>query len=458
MTDGVVTAEDLARLAAAWAATAPEGDSAAATDPDAGTGGRLLSIREIATWVLPMAPEHLRRTLRAHPELPQGRPGAETAGVERGGRMRWFTPAEVARIRSHFAAGGAARWRPAPLRPGAPPVVALAAPLGRAGRTTALLHLATAAALSGRRVLAVDADPAATLTRALGLPPAGAEAETLLALLATAAGAELRRLNAARLDRGDPPLPVDEVAAAPPADPALLVRPTRWPGLGLIPGGPGLMLADLRLGAWRGNLRGWHPWQALAGSLAAVETAEGPADLILVDCGAGLGPFAVSVLLAAEALIVPLPRGDVGQARADLAAGLAGLARAAALAAAEDAATARALGRVAAPPGWARLAILPVREGPRALRRAAPAPAAGVLLPAGLPEVPAVARGEAAQFYDLDPRQMDRARYAALREACEAAWGGVADWLSGPWPGGGGVAPEASGPRGAQTGPSSPVA
>ena len=57
---------------------------------------RLISIWEITTWILPMAPEHLRRVLAAEPDLPQGSTGVE-------GGTRWFTPAEVAQLRSYFA-------------------------------------------------------------------------------------------------------------------------------------------------------------------------------------------------------------------------------------------------------------------------------------------------------------------------------------------------------------------
>ena len=53
-----------------------------------------------------------------------------------------------------------------------------------------------------------------------------------------------------------------------------------------------------------------------------------------------------------------------------------------------------------------------------------------VLLPDALPEIPQVAAGRLRQLYDLDYRDIGRLAYAPLREACEAAWGGVAKRLA----------------------------
>ena len=58
---------------------------------------RLFSTWEITRYLIPLAPAHFRRVLRANPELPQGRAEAQ-------GGARWFTLDEVLRLRTHFAA------------------------------------------------------------------------------------------------------------------------------------------------------------------------------------------------------------------------------------------------------------------------------------------------------------------------------------------------------------------
>ena len=64
--------------------------------PDSPGGGkqlRLFSTWEITRYLIPLAPAHFRRVLRANPGLPQGR--AETPGG-----ARWFTLDEVLRLRA----------------------------------------------------------------------------------------------------------------------------------------------------------------------------------------------------------------------------------------------------------------------------------------------------------------------------------------------------------------------
>lgn len=385
---------------------------------------RLLSIWEITSWVLPMAPEHLRRVLAAEPGLPQG-----SAGVE--GGTRWFTPAEVAELRGHFASGNR-RSRYLPPRPAdsLAPLVVLTQPLGKAGRSTAALHLATAAALSGHRVLLIDADPAGRLAAALRVSPAS---DSVLTLIARSAGQHLRRANQARLDRGEPPLPMeDTLSAALALQAGDLVRATCWPGLDLLPAAPGLMQADLQIGTWRLAQRSWQPWRALAEAIAS-DGLRQSYDLILCDTGPGLGPLTLAMLTSADVLLAPVPMQPRGLSR--LSAGLQSLAAALGAIESEVQMTARALGQTATPLHWRRLAVLPTRaRGDAAQVLAGFAAKLGpALLPAALPEVPQIASGAAAQFYDLDYREVGRLAYAAERDAIEAAWRGVAALLAGLW-------------------------
>ena len=169
-----------------------------------------LSLAEVAAFVLPMAPEHLRRVLRQNPGLPQGR-GPQGRGPERGsgsgagegtpGEQRRFSPRDMADLRAHFMATGApARWQPARPPGGRAAVVVMAGPSGGMGKTVALCHLAVAAALSGRRVLVIAGDPWNGLAQALGASPPAIAAPPdggLFGLLARAEGRRLARLHAA---------------------------------------------------------------------------------------------------------------------------------------------------------------------------------------------------------------------------------------------------------------------
>lgn len=383
-----------------------------ATIPRPPTPPRLLSIWEITTWVLPMAPEHLRRVLAATPSLPQGSAGTD-------GGTRWFTNAEVATLRGHFSARARShRYAPVPTKRA--PLITLTGPGGAIGRTTALIHLATAASLAGFRVLVMDGDPSGTLAQTLhcqGPPPTG----DVLTLLARSAGHNLRRLNQSRLDRGEAPTPMDPVlSAALSVTTTSLIRPTGWPGLDLLPATATLMQADLALTTWRLAQRSWAPWAALSEAFET-DTIRKNYDLILCDTPRGLGPLALALLTATDILLAPLPLRPIGLT--DLATGLASIAQATAALEADLQATARALGQTIEPMGWQRLAILPTRAGPDAARHLATAAAqlGTTLLPAALPELPA------AQFYDLDYRTFGRLPYAPLRDACDAAWAGLAE-------------------------------
>lgn len=389
------------------------------------TPPRLISIWEITSWILPMAPEHFRRVLAADPALPQGH-----AGVE--GGTRWFTAAEVASLRAHFAAR-ARKGRYQPQRPAAAlaPLVTLAQPLGKAGRSTAALHLATAAALAGYRVLLIDADPAGEQAKALRVSD---RVETgVLGVIARSAARHLRQGNEARLDRGEAPLAMDEVLnAALGLQTRDLIRPTLWPGLDLLPAGPGLMQADLQIGSWRLAQRSWQPWRALAEAVN-VEGLRTRYDLILCDTGRGLGPLALSMLASADVLLVPVPLDSTAPGR--LEAGLQALTTGLAAIEAEAQMTSRALGQPAAPLSWRKLAVLPVRAAADAgpLLAGYAARLGPALLPAALPEIVQIANGTAAQFYDLDYRDVGRLIYAPQRDATEAVWRGVADLLAALW-------------------------
>lgn len=393
---------------------------------------RQISIWEITSWILPMAPEHLRRVLAAEPGLPQG-----TAGSE--GGTRWFTQNDLTALRAHFAKGPRkARYQPVRAAGALAPLVALTGPLGNMGRTTCLLHLATAAALSGLRVLVIDGDPAGRLASTLPPPPGqdAAPGTGVLSLIARSAALHLRRLNEARLERGDTPQPMDEaLSAALPLRATDLIRPSLWSGLDVMAAPPAMMLGDLQITGWRLALRTWQPGRALAAALDD-EGLRQRYDLILCDTPRGLGPLALALLTSADVLLAPFPLQETGPHESGLSrlgAGLQALAQATSQIEAEAQIAARALGQTApAAQAWQRLWVLPNRAGPDAPRQMAACAAklGEVLLPNPMPDIAALAQGAAAQFYDLDYRTLGRLAYAPLREACDAAWRAMADGLA----------------------------
>ena len=145
-------------------------------------------------------------------------------------------------------------------------VIAIANQKGGVGKTTSSLCLARGLSQAGHRVLLVDLDPHASLTRAFAVPssppPAGSHD------LFTGAGASL-----ASLARGTEINGLDLIAAQP-ALATLERRGATQPGLGL----------------------------ALGRALHAVQSLY---DHVLLDCPPTLGVLMVNALAAADRLVVP---------------------------------------------------------------------------------------------------------------------------------------------------------
>lgn len=416
-----ITSATLAALAAEWRPAA-----AVARPPS-----RAFSIWEITTWILPMAAEHLRRVLRQNPDLPQGQVrGSAGPDARSESGTRWFSLAEVATLRHHFATTGAAHKSYLPHRPtGAlAPFIALTGPLGASGRTTTTLHLACAAALAGYKVLVIDADPGGRLADSLGADSsATAQGDTLLPLIARGFGLHLRQINAGRLDRGEAPLAVDDsIATALAMDPASLPRPGAWPGLDVIAAHPDLGLADLQIAGWRNMARSWDAGQAVAQALNVTGGGAGfrqRYDLILCDMGRGLGPLTMALLSAADLLLIPVRTAAQGPDLASLASALQ-------MQEATATMTARALGQPAPSLGWRRLMTLQIGAAPTFVPTTIPGT---TRLPHPLPLIPQINIAGPAHFYDLDYRDVGRLPYAPLRDACDAAWRGLAAVLAGLW-------------------------
>ncbi len=174
--------------------------------PDGKKRLRRFSIWEITKYLIPIAPAHLRRVLRANPDLPQGE---GEAGA------KWFTLDEVLALRDHFATEGSAAKEYRPYRPKGLPakICAVANFKGGSGKTTTCAHLAMAAALDGYKVLVIDMDSQGSMTSILGGTVTD-EWQTVFPLIAKDYALALQAENRTRAANGQPTLPFDETLSA----------------------------------------------------------------------------------------------------------------------------------------------------------------------------------------------------------------------------------------------------
>jgi chromosome partitioning protein len=219
-----------------------------------------------------------------------GRPGAPipAAGIlaaEADGRLpapevragrRIYDLAAVNRMRALF---GTLPWR----APGERALVlAVQSFKGGVGKTSLTCHLAQFLALRGYRVCVVDCDSQASLTSLFGLNPDAdidEESETLYPFF--------RHGGPARLDYA--------------------LRPTYWPGIALIPANLGLYDAEYEFAA---RLMGGSG-RALDRLREGLDTVRDRFDVILVDPPPALGMISLSVLRAADALLIPAPPNNI---------------------------------------------------------------------------------------------------------------------------------------------------
>ena len=261
---------------------------------------RLFSTWEITRYLIPVAPAHFRRVLRANPGLPQGK--AETEGG-----AKWFTLDEVLRLRAHFAAEGSRAKEYRPWRPKGLPakIAAIANFKGGVGKTSTAAHLAMSAALDGYRVLVIDLDSQGSMTSIFGGTVAD-EWMTVFPLLARDYALSLREENRRRVERGDPPHPLDPLL-----DTALdrtakdIIQKTHWPNIDLIGAQLNLYWAEFQIPVWRMTSRGWKLWDALGNALERDGVLDAY-DLVILDTPPALGYLTINGLAAADILLVPL--------------------------------------------------------------------------------------------------------------------------------------------------------
>jgi len=297
--DAPTTTADLAQIA--QACEAGRNDLASrGLDDGARRTLRRFSTWEITQYLIPVAPGHFRRVLKAHPNLPQGHSETE-------GGAKWFTLDEVLKLRAHFAAQGAKTKNYLPYRPkGAPAkIVAVANFKGGVGKTSTAAHLAMSAALDGYKVLVVDLDSQGSMTSIFG-GRVQDEWQTVFPLAARHYAKHLQQENQRRADRNDAPLPLDETLdAALEVKTGDLTQSTHWPNIDLIGAQLNLYWAEFQIPVWRMQGRGWKLWDALS-DIWAEDGVLDDYDIIFLDTPPALGYLTINGLAAADILLVPV--------------------------------------------------------------------------------------------------------------------------------------------------------
>ena len=284
--------------AAAFAAKGRDDLAKRGYAPDGAKRLRRFSTWEVCRYLIPLAPAHFRRVLKAHPDLPQG------VGE---GNSKWFTLAEVLTLRDHFAAEGAADreyrpWRPESLDA---KVVAVANFKGGVGKTSTCAHLAMSAALDGYRVLVIDLDSQGSMTSIMG-GKVEDEWKTAFPLLAKDYAQAVAAENRIRAAGDRPAIPLDEtLRAAQEISARDVIQPTHWPNIDLIGAQLNLYWAEFQVPVWRMALRSWPLWDALTHALEGEGLLQ-EYDLVFLDTPPALGYLTINALAASDILLVPL--------------------------------------------------------------------------------------------------------------------------------------------------------
>lgn len=203
------------------------------------------------------------RDAEASERLPKGE-------LDANGRRTGYTLGEINRMRDVF---GTRPWR----GPDDEPLtLAVQNFKGGVGKSTLVAHLAQFLALKGYRVLVIDCDSQASTTTLFGLNPDldVAQENTLYPFLGFGGENTL----------------------------GYAIRKTYWDGIDLIPSMLGLYNAEYEFAA---RLRG--ETSLLDKLRAGIENVASNYDVILLDPPPALGMISLSVLRAANALVIPTP-------------------------------------------------------------------------------------------------------------------------------------------------------
>lgn len=266
--------------------------------PDGQKRLRKFSTWEITKYLIPVAPAHLRRVLKANPDLPQG---------EGDGGSKWFTLEEVLTLRQHFASEGVSTKEYLPYRPkdAQAKVVSVANFKGGVGKTSTAAHLAMSAALDGYKVLVIDLDSQGSMTSILGgtVPD---EWSTVFPLIAKDFAKAVTTENEVRRAGGQAEIPLDEtLQEALEVSSRNVIQKTHWPNIDLIGAQLNLYWAEFQIPVWRMGLRSWPLWDGLTNFLED-EGVLDDYDIIFLDTPPALGYLTINALAAADILLVPL--------------------------------------------------------------------------------------------------------------------------------------------------------
>ena len=262
---------------------------------------RRFSSWEVSELILGVNHNTFRGRLAADSTLPSGH-------VEPDGRQRWFSLEEIGTLRRRLRIGGRSLLPPRPAGRRAMRV-AVSNFKGGAGKSTTALHFAHAAALDGYRVLAIDFDPQATLSHAMGLTDVGEE-QTVWGIMARDLIRETAALNAgpmgAASGRGLPR------RALPPsiAESGLgdlrardFVRPTCWPTIDIVPSCANAAFVEFASAQYRHLVPDWSFFGAVDRWLAALP--HDAYDLVIFDCPPAIGYQSMNAVYAADMLYIP---------------------------------------------------------------------------------------------------------------------------------------------------------
>ena len=242
---------------------------------------RAFSIWEICQFMLDIPADTLRKKLADDPTLPQGT-------VEQDGRQRWFTLAQVNELRRRIKFRGRLLLPKRPKGRAIRTVVTNFTP--QSGKTTVVQHLAQAAALDGYRVLCLDLDPSAALTRMMGVQD----------IQETHASWGVICRDMAKESNATLPETVQSIGAQRAQD---FIHHTSWPTIDIIPASPNAAFGELTLTKYRTLDPEWEYAAAITRYLDALPDDQ--YDLILMDCPPAINQQTLNAFLAADILYVP---------------------------------------------------------------------------------------------------------------------------------------------------------
>ena len=150
---------------------------------------------------------------------------------------------------------------------------------GGVGKTTTVMTLAQGLSLRGHNVLVIDMDPQGSLTTVFGILP-DSDVDESMTILPLCTGEE-RSISKA-------------------------IQKTYWNGIDLVCAAPCLFSAEFILPSRQSEVDGFSFWEVLN---LGIDEARKKYDVILIDTPPTLSYITINALMAADAILMPLPIG-----------------------------------------------------------------------------------------------------------------------------------------------------